>query len=97
MQDDSHMEIWAFWPWTRCPAKLERKGNSAHWGQCDRKRKHEGLHALERGFDVVWFTTMVINVKPITPVCDCSAHNITEVGSFHANDCPAYNPDWWGM
>ena len=54
---------WNSLPWRRCRAVLEKKGDSAHFGRCDRNRKHEGWHALERGFDVVWFETRVIDLN----------------------------------
>jgi hypothetical protein len=54
---------WSIWPWNRCAAVLEKKGDSPYYGRCDRPRKHQGWHALERGFDVVWFETKVIDLK----------------------------------
>lgn len=44
---------WAFWRWTRCPAWKPRVGLS-DWGRCDRRKGHEGKHALARDI-VVWF------------------------------------------
>lgn len=44
----------ARWPWTRCKARLP-KGVLSDWGRCDLVKHHKGEHALERGFDVVWF------------------------------------------
>lgn len=46
--------MWATWPWTRCTAKLA-KGVDDYHGRCDLKKGHRTQHALERGFDVVWF------------------------------------------
>jgi hypothetical protein len=50
-------------PWNRCRAALEKKGDSAYYGQCDRPRNHPGWHALERGFDIVWFSTRLIDMN----------------------------------
>lgn len=110
---------WSVLPWSRCKAYLERKDNNPHWGRCERVKKHDGWHALERGFDIVWFETRVIDLKQeweTLPAyakadveateammtafkpCDCTAHDITESGASHANDCPQYdgpNPKPW--
>lgn len=48
------------WPWNHCRCRLTRRAITGelrpHWGRCDLRRNHPGDHALERGFDVVWFT-----------------------------------------
>lgn len=46
----------ATWPWQRCRARLPRRVTSPYWGRCDLRRNHSTDHALERGFDCVWFT-----------------------------------------
>jgi hypothetical protein len=50
----------ARWPWNRCRYRLTRLGATGelrpYWGRCDLKRDHPGDHALERGFDIVWFS-----------------------------------------
>lgn len=43
------------WPWDRCKARLPRSAGAPHWGRCDLKKRHSTQHALERGFDVLWF------------------------------------------
>lgn len=51
---------WAMWPWTRCRAAME-PNDTPYWGRCERVRKHKGDHALERGMEIVYFETAVIN------------------------------------
>lgn len=50
----------ATFPWQRCPHKLARVGRGGtirpHSGRCDLRRNHPDDHALERGFDVVFFS-----------------------------------------
>jgi hypothetical protein len=54
--------IWSVLPWRRCKASLE-PNHTPYWGRCERLKKHEGYHALERGFDVVWFVTQIVDIK----------------------------------
>ncbi len=35
----------------RCRAFRERRPGEPYWGRCELRRRHEGDHALERGFD----------------------------------------------
>lgn len=41
----------------RCPARLE-PNVSGYWGRCERKRMHQDDHALERGFEIVYWSTL---------------------------------------
>lgn len=47
---------WAFWPWERCKARKRRVRGQVYFGRCELRKNHEGAHALERGFDIVWFS-----------------------------------------
>jgi hypothetical protein len=54
--------IWSTNPFNRCRATLEEKqGHSGYFGRCELKRKHPGYHALERGFDIVLFSTEIVS------------------------------------
>lgn len=50
---------WAAWPfsWNRCRA-VKEPNSSGHWGRCE-LYKHEGEidHALERGMNILRWTT----------------------------------------
>lgn len=50
-------QIWSNWPWfTRCQARHPRLKSVWLKARCDRKKNHDGEHALERGFDIIWFS-----------------------------------------
>jgi hypothetical protein len=48
-------------PWNRCKAVLEPKEGHSYYGRCDLKKGHRSLHVLERGFNIVWFSTKVVD------------------------------------
>lgn len=58
-------------PWSRlgnrCRATVEANP-SGYWGRCDLRRGHDGLHALERGFLILrWSTAWITEQSGWTP------------------------------
>jgi hypothetical protein len=52
------MKVWKLWrwPWKRCRAYKE-PNKTGYWGRCDLEREHEGDHLLERGMDMLTWST----------------------------------------
>lgn len=48
----------------RCRARRERRPDDIYWGRCDLDRGHKGDHLLERGMDLVMWSTNTTNVGP---------------------------------
>lgn len=49
----------ARWSWQRCKVHRSRRAAHGSWilhTRCALRRDHMGMHAIERGFDVVWFS-----------------------------------------
>lgn len=45
-------------PWQRtCTAVREQRDGAIYWGRCELVRNHRGDHALDRGVDVVRWST----------------------------------------
>lgn len=57
--------IWELAGWllehNRCIAIRDKRPGQDDWGRCDLRRRHDGLHMLERGMDadVYWSTAEV--------------------------------------
>ena len=65
LDDQREPELaWSMNPFTRCRAVLEPKEGHVYFGRCELKRRHRSSHALERGFDTVFFLTKVISRYP---------------------------------
>lgn len=48
---------WATWPWRRCRAVREPGQPDGWHGRCELRRSHDGLHALDRGMELVRWST----------------------------------------
>jgi hypothetical protein len=56
--------VWAFWPWHRCKAVhvgAEWSGVETTPYRCDRRKKHQGSHAIQINdtiarFDSIWIS-----------------------------------------
>lgn len=47
---------WAKHNWNRCKA-VKEPNPSGHWGRCELTKQHLTDHALERGFDILRWST----------------------------------------
>ncbi len=54
---DEHDLPWAKWWQRHCAAVREQREGAVYWGQCELVRGHGGDHALDRGYDVVRWST----------------------------------------
>jgi hypothetical protein len=55
---DNVLLEWASWPTPRCKAVRERRGGRPdYFGRCNLTRYHTGDHALERGMEIVRWST----------------------------------------
>jgi hypothetical protein len=48
---------WSSWPWNRCKAYRERRWYFAYYGRCDLIRYHDCDHALDRGMEILRWST----------------------------------------
>jgi hypothetical protein len=56
---------WPKWWQRRCRAVRERRSDGPYHGRCDLKAKHEGPHVLERGLEVVVWSTVDLYLETL--------------------------------
>jgi hypothetical protein len=47
---------WSVWIWDRCRA-VKEPNEEGYWGRCELKKRHQDDHALERGFNIIRWST----------------------------------------
>lgn len=54
---------WAQWFWQKCRA-VKEPNPSGYWGRCELVKDHVGDHALERGMEILRWSTHWTSYQP---------------------------------